>query len=158
MLALALPRLLLDLLLLFCLSTPDIFEFVLVLAVFVASFIVTIALNGCFRKCICRGLTLQVLPDSLRGSVCESLDWGGKQKTILYSIAAPVAVGQLRDSRGRKSPTIHPLQSLSAPLPGAETGSCKCSLFWQTHPLHLHGTPYKTPWNKVTIFDFLFLF
>lgn len=75
MLALALPRLLLDLLLLFCLSTLDIFELVLVLAVFVASFIVPIAFTGCFRKCISRGLTLQVLPDSLRGSVCESLEW-----------------------------------------------------------------------------------
>lgn len=65
-----------------------------------------------------------------------------------------MAVGQLRDSRGRKSTTIHPLQSLSAPLSGAETGPCKCSLFWQTHPLHLHGTPYKAPWDKVSFFCF----
>lgn len=75
--------------------------------------------------------------------------------SLLHSFEAPVAVGQLRDSRGRKFTTIHPLQSLSASLPGAEIGSCKCSLFWQTHPLHLHGTPYKTPWNKVSYFIIL---
>lgn len=79
-------------------------------------------------------------------------------KNSMYSLLAPVAVGQLRDSRGRKSTTIHPLQSLSAPLPGAETGPCKCSLFWQAHPLHLHGTPYKAPRDKVTFFLCFFFF
>lgn len=63
-----------------------------------------------------------------------------------------MAVGQLRDSRGRESAAVHPLQSLSAPLPGAETGSCQCCIFWETHPLHFHGTPYETPGDEVTTF------
>lgn len=67
-----------------------------------------------------------------------------------------MASWQLRNSRGSKSATIHPLQSLSTPLPGAETGPCKCSLFWQTHSLHLHGTPYKTSWNEVRYFCLFF--
>lgn len=75
----------------------------------------------------------------------------------MHSLVAPVAFGQLWDSRGCKSTTIHPLQSLSAPLPGSETGPCQCSLLWQTHPLHLHGTPYKAPWDKVSFCLFFFL-
>lgn len=73
----------------------------------------------------------------------------------MFPLLAPVASGQLRDSRGSKSTTIHPLQSLSTPLPGAETGPCKCSLFWQTHSLHLHGTPYEASWNEVRCFFFV---
>lgn len=74
----------------------------------------------------------------------------------MFPLLAPVASGQLRDSRGSKSTTIHPLQSLSTPLPGAETGPSKCSLFWQTHSLHLHGTPYEASWNEVRCSFFFF--
>lgn len=74
-----------------------------------------------------------------------------KRHVSCVSLLAPVAVGQLRDSRGCKSAPIHPLQSLPTALPGAETWPCKRSLFWQTHPLYLHGTPYEAPGDEVGI-------
>lgn len=70
------------------------------------------------------------------------------------SLAAPVAPGQLRDGRGRESPALHALQSLPAPLPGAETGSRQRCIFWETHPLHFHGTPHAAPGDEVTAFSF----
>lgn len=96
----------------------------------------------------------EVFPGSLRGTLCEFLEL---KKKNACSLVAPVAIGQLWDSRRSKPATIHPLQSLFAPLPGAKTGPCKCSLVWQTHPLHLHGTSYKAPWDKVSFPFFLLL-
>lgn len=81
-------------------------------------------------------------PDSVLG-------FGGNN---FPSLAAPVASGQLRDGRGRESPAVHSLQSLSAPLPGAETGSRQRCILWETHPLHLHGTPHAAPGDEVTAF------
>lgn len=134
-------------LLLFCLSQLWCLLFLLPVS------IVTIAFTGCYRNAFAEVWHCRSCQTSLRGPVFLNL----LSKKIMSFLVAPVAVGQLRDSRGSKSTTIHSLQSLSAPLSGAETGSCKCSLFWQTHPLHLHGTPYKAPWDKVTFFYFLFL-
>lgn len=87
---------------------------------------------------------------SPRGLILSTASWvWGKN---VPSLAAPVAPGQLRDGRGREPPTIDSLQSLPAPLPGAETGSRQRCIFWETHPLHFHGTPHAAPRDEVTAF------
>ena len=60
-----------------------------------------------------------------------------------------MAPGQLRDCRRGESASLHALQSLSAPLPRAETGPSQCCIIRKTHPLHLHGASHSAPGNQV---------
>lgn len=62
-----------------------------------------------------------------------------------------MAAGQLRDGRGRESAPLHPLQSLPAPLSGAETGPGQRRVLREAHPLHLHGVANPPLRNPVRI-------
>lgn len=58
--------------------------------------------------------------------------------TLLFTLA-PVAVGQLWDSRRSEPSQKHSIQSLPATLSGTQTGPSQCCFFWKTHKVNFYG-------------------
>lgn len=87
------------------------------------------------------------LPLPAQGS--ELLFWDSRPLMPICPLA-PVASGQLRDSRGCEPAPQLPVQPLPAPLPGAQAGASQCCILRQAHPLCIHGPAHTTLGDQVS--------
>ena len=65
-------------------------------------------------------------------------------------ILAPVAVGQLRDSRRSEPSQKHSLQPLPTTLSGTQTGPSQCCFFWKTYKVNFYGATNQEIGNQVS--------
>lgn len=70
--------------------------------------------------------------------------------SVLFTLA-PVAVGQLRDSRRSEPSQKHSIQPLPATLSGTQTGPSQCCFFWKINKVHFYGTTNQEIGNQVSI-------
>lgn len=63
----------------------------------------------------------------------------GKLREFSLILTAPVAAGQLWDSRRGQPSEKHAVQSLSSTLSGTQAGPSQRCLFWKTNKVHFYG-------------------